>query len=133
MAGDTPRPIRELSQIIEMLNTMEAPEKLTQRVLEVAREAVYAHRSVVLVPANRELPRTEPPVGAWQRVGDLYLLIPSVGKPMKEKVHRRGLPEPQWDCACPACTRKRVVPKQEEDQLRILNGGKAGPANRPAP
>jgi len=37
-------------------------------------DAVDAHRSVVLVPANRELPRTEPPVGAWHRVGDLYLL-----------------------------------------------------------
>jgi hypothetical protein len=42
---------------------------------ETAGDAVDAHRSVVLVPANRELPRIEPPVGAWQRVGDLYLLV----------------------------------------------------------
>jgi hypothetical protein len=44
---------------------------------EVAREAVYAHRPVVLVPSNTESPRTEPLVGAWQRVGDLYLLVRS--------------------------------------------------------
>jgi Protein of unknown function (DUF2723) len=42
---------------------------------EVAHEAVYTHRPVVLVPANRESPRTEPPVGTWLRVGDLYLLV----------------------------------------------------------
>ena len=42
---------------------------------ETARNAVEARRSVVLVPANRESPRIEPPVGTWQRVGDLYLLV----------------------------------------------------------
>jgi hypothetical protein len=42
---------------------------------EAAREAIDAHRPVVLVPANTEAPRTEPPVGTWLRVGDLYLLV----------------------------------------------------------
>lgn len=42
---------------------------------EAAREAVKNQRPVVLVPANKESPRTELPVGAWQRVGDLYLLV----------------------------------------------------------
>ena len=41
---------------------------------DAAREAVKTQRPVVLVPANKESPRTKLPVGAWQRAGDLYLL-----------------------------------------------------------
>jgi len=42
---------------------------------DMAREAVHAHRPVVLVPVNKESPRTELPVGIWQCIGDLYLLV----------------------------------------------------------
>ncbi len=42
---------------------------------EVAREALDAQRPVILVPANREAPRIQPPVGIWRRIGDLYLLV----------------------------------------------------------
>jgi hypothetical protein len=42
---------------------------------ELAREALDAHRPVVLVPANREAPRIQPPVGTWRQIGDLYLLV----------------------------------------------------------
>jgi hypothetical protein len=42
---------------------------------ETAGRAVDAQRSVVLVPANSESPRSEPPVGTWWRIGDLYLLL----------------------------------------------------------
>jgi hypothetical protein len=44
---------------------------------EVAREALDAHRPVVLVPANTDAPRIQPPAGTWRRVGDLSLLVPS--------------------------------------------------------
>lgn len=53
MAGEKPRPIRELSQIIEMLNAMEEPERLTHRVLEVAREAVGAERGLIIFGRER--------------------------------------------------------------------------------
>jgi len=39
-------------------------------------EAVDASRPVVLVPRNVDAPRTEPPIGRWRRVGDLYVLSP---------------------------------------------------------
>jgi len=42
---------------------------------ETASRAVDARKPVVLVPANAETPRSEPPIGSWQRVGDLYLLL----------------------------------------------------------
>lgn len=51
---------------VQFVNTLPA---------ELAREAVHAHRSVVLVPANTKSPWTELRLGAWQRVGDLYLLV----------------------------------------------------------
>ena len=42
---------------------------------ELAREALDAHRPVVLVPANTETPRTNPHMGTWRRIGDLSLLV----------------------------------------------------------
>ncbi len=39
-------------------------------------EAIRENRPVVLVPLDRDAPRTTAPSGAWRRVGDLYLLDP---------------------------------------------------------
>ncbi len=39
-------------------------------------EAVRENRPVVLVPLDRDAPRTPAPIGAWRRVGDLYVLDP---------------------------------------------------------
>ena len=39
-------------------------------------EAIRENRPVVLVPLDRDAPRTPAPIGAWRRVGDLYLLDP---------------------------------------------------------
>jgi hypothetical protein len=36
--------------------------------------AVDAGRAIVLVPLNADSPRTESPIGAWKRNGDLYVL-----------------------------------------------------------
>jgi len=38
------------------------------------QQAIAEGRPVVLVPLNRESPKTVPEIGSWQRVGDLYLL-----------------------------------------------------------
>ncbi len=42
--------------------------------LEGMLDALRHSRPVVLVPRSVEKPRTDPPLGAWRRVGDLYLL-----------------------------------------------------------
>ncbi len=39
-------------------------------------QAVSENRSVVLVPRSLDEPMTPPIVGAWRRVGDLYILVP---------------------------------------------------------
>lgn len=41
---------------------------------EAVAQAAAAGRAVVLVPANVDALRTDPPVGSWKRVGDLYKL-----------------------------------------------------------
>ena len=41
---------------------------------EAVAQAAAAGRAVVLVPANADVLRTNPPVGSWKRVGDLYKL-----------------------------------------------------------
>lgn len=53
---------------------------------EVAREALDAHRPVVLVPANTETPRTNPHMGTWRRIGDLSLLVGASKDPRTSSV-----------------------------------------------
>ena len=53
---------------------------------ELAREALDAHRPVVLVPANTETPRTNPHMGTWRRIGDLYLLVGASKDPRTNSV-----------------------------------------------
>lgn len=45
--------------------------------LEQARQKATGPGRVVLVPLNRNSPAMPPPVGSWQRTGDLYVLDPS--------------------------------------------------------
>jgi len=54
------------------------PEQAPDRAERIAA-AVGAGRAVVLIPWNREAPRTPAVGGAWRRVGDLYVLAPIVG------------------------------------------------------
>ncbi len=42
----------------------------------MVREALIAGKHVVLVPWDRDHPRSAPPLGHWQREGDLYVLAP---------------------------------------------------------
>ncbi|MEZ4279207.1 MAG: hypothetical protein R3F21_06245, partial [Myxococcota bacterium] len=44
------------------------------RMETMVREAVAAGRAVVLIPWDRNRPRAAPPVGHWERAGDLYVL-----------------------------------------------------------
>lgn len=46
------------------------------RLEALVREAIAAGQAVVLIPWDRDRPRAEPPVGMWQRSGDLYVLAP---------------------------------------------------------
>jgi hypothetical protein len=41
---------------------------------EAVVEAAGAGRTVVLVPMNADAPQTDPPIGLWKRMGDLYKL-----------------------------------------------------------
>lgn len=46
------------------------------RLSALAQEAIAGGRPVVLIPWDRDRPRTPPPLGTWQRIGDLYVLAP---------------------------------------------------------
>jgi hypothetical protein len=52
---------------------------------ELIREAADRAEPVVLVPLNANAPRTVPPIGSWDRTGDLYLL--NIGGPGQPDPH----------------------------------------------
>ncbi|MDM8005036.1 MAG: DUF2723 domain-containing protein [Phycisphaerae bacterium] len=64
---------------IRMVPSVERQEAMKELAAEVRSEA-EAGRAVVLVPLNRDQPRLAPPLGRWQRRGDLYVLDASASK-----------------------------------------------------
>ncbi|HOB73115.1 MAG TPA: DUF2723 domain-containing protein [Phycisphaerae bacterium] len=68
------RQMRSAMAGVEIENWSSLPEAQTE-LLERMRRKVAAGRRVVLVPLNRDAPAVPPPGEAWERKGDLYVLI----------------------------------------------------------
>lgn len=65
---------------VRMVPAAGQQEELERLATDVRVEA-QAGRAVVLVPLNRDQPRLAPPLGRWERHGDLYVLDAAAGTP----------------------------------------------------
>ena len=65
----------------QALRSSDEPPQVVAELGEAAERAVAESRTVVLVPRDRDSPKLDPPVGRWNRVGDLYILRPAAHPP----------------------------------------------------
>ena len=76
----------------QALRSSDEPPQVIAELTEAAERAVAESRTVVLVPMDRDAPRTDPPAGLWHRVGDLYVLRPAAHPPEGTQPEQRIAP-----------------------------------------